>query len=70
VFDRENAVQIIVVLDDHAGTKLRGRDRHRLRILLSIAVLQSRGRACPERAQRAKDGQATSFPPPETSDDG
>jgi len=29
VFDAENGVQIIVVLDDHAGTQLGGRDRHR-----------------------------------------
>ena len=31
VFYAENGVQIIVVLDDHAGTKLGGRDRHRLK---------------------------------------
>src|SRR5580704_11153094 len=30
VFDGKNRVQIIVVLDDHAGTQLGGRDRHRL----------------------------------------
>jgi hypothetical protein len=31
VFDAEYGVQIIVVLDDHAGTHLGGRDRHRLK---------------------------------------
>jgi len=31
VFDAEDGVQIIVVLDDHARTKLGGRDRHRLK---------------------------------------
>ena len=30
VFHAEHGVQIIVVLDDHAGTELGGRDRHRL----------------------------------------
>ena len=29
VFDAEHGVQIIVVLDDHTGTELCGRDRHR-----------------------------------------
>jgi hypothetical protein len=31
VFDGEYGVQIIVVLDDHAGAQLRGRDRHCLK---------------------------------------
>jgi hypothetical protein len=31
VLDGEYGVQIIVVLDDHAGTELGGRDRHRLK---------------------------------------
>src|ERR1700733_105056 len=31
VFDAEYRVQIIVVLDDHAGTQLGGRDRHCLK---------------------------------------
>jgi hypothetical protein len=40
VLDAENGVQIIVVLDDHAGTKLGGRDRHRLKNSpCTIAVL-------------------------------
>ena len=52
VLDREHGVQIIVVLDDHAGTKLCGRDRHRDRNSPStIAVCLAAG---------AEGGQATS----------
>src|SRR5208282_1737595 len=48
--DAEHGMQIIVVLNDHAGTKLGGRDRHRLKN--SPYKLRF--------AKPAEDGQATS----------
>ncbi len=30
VFHLENQVQLVIVLDDHAGTHLRGGNRHRI----------------------------------------
>jgi hypothetical protein len=38
VFDAEYRVQIIVVLDDHAGTHLGGRDRHRVKKSPSVRL--------------------------------
>ena len=37
VLDAENGMQIVIVLDDHAGTKLRSGDRHyRVRLLKRV----------------------------------
>jgi hypothetical protein len=58
VFDAENGVQIIVVLNDHAGTKLGGRDRHRLKN--SPSILGTDDYDCGF-AEPAEGGQATSF---------
>src|SRR5579863_383726 len=45
VFDGKYGVQIIVVPDDHAGTHLGGRDRHRLKTSpCTIAVRRASGR--------------------------
>jgi hypothetical protein len=44
VFDAENGVQIIVVLDDHAGTQLGGRDRHRLKNSPYTIAVEAGGR--------------------------
>jgi hypothetical protein len=38
VFNGEYGVQIIIVLDDHAGAQLDGRDRHCSKLSPSIAV--------------------------------
>jgi len=54
VFDAEYGVQIIVVLDDHAGAQLGCRDRHRLNQSPSNKCGFADGRACPEQAKRAE----------------
>ena len=39
VFDLEDQVQLVVVLDDHAGTHLGGGNRHRLKLLAVVALI-------------------------------